>query len=330
MTDGQKIQWTLDLIQKLLDAKIGDPERLRTIKNTLETGKEVSDEEKNYLKEQFEELKNNPPETGEEIDETKISKNLIITEKLLEAEIGNRERLETIKKHLTNNESPSKEDDEYLKEKYEQLITIDDSEVQALERLDMVKKLQTAEIGNLEKLEKIQTILDQRKELSQEDESYLKTKFEQYKKITKEEPKVSPLKVSEKISTPKAFPGVNSPVTISVQVLFCFIPFLVFYAFYRIKKLRMSIVLGIVTFIPIAGVEFLIPFPYGFILSYILSWGIPIYFLVKWSREWNEMVLREQKKMFTNQKSPLDLLEERYAKGEITKEQFDKTKENLT
>jgi len=291
LTDGQKIHWTLNLIQKLLDAKIGDPERLRIIKNTLENGNKVSVEEKNYLKEKFEELKNYPPKTEKEIDKTEISKNLIMVEKLEEAEIGNYDRLETMKERMANNKSLSKEDNEYLEEKYEQLLTIDGVEAKTLEKLDMVKKLQTAEIGNKEKLEKIQAILDARKELPQEDESYLQTKFEQYKKITKEEPKVSPLKVSEKISTPKAFPGVNSPVTISVQVLFCFIPFLVIYAFYRIKKLRMSIVLGIVTFIPIAGVEFLIPFPYGFILSYILSWGIPIYFLVKWSREWNEMVL---------------------------------------
>jgi len=188
LTDGQKIQWTLDLIQKLLDAKIGDPERLRIIKNTLENGNKVSDEVKNYLKEQFEELKNNPPETVVKIDETEISKNLIITEKLLEAEIGNKDRLETIKKNLLNKESLSKEDQAYLNEKYEQLMTIDDSEVKVLERLDMVKKLQTAEIGNLEKLEKIRTILEERKELSQEDESYLQTKFEQYKKIQASKP----------------------------------------------------------------------------------------------------------------------------------------------
>ena len=191
MTDGQKIHWTLNLIQKLLDAKIGDPERLRIIKNTLENGNKVSVEEKNYLKEKFEELKNYPPKTEKEIDKTEISKNLIMVEKLEEAEIGNYDRLETMKERMANNKSLSKEDNEYLEEKYEQLLTIDGVEAKTLEKLDMVKKLQTAEIGNKEKLEKIQGILDERKELPQENEEYLQTKFEQYKKIQASNPTTS-------------------------------------------------------------------------------------------------------------------------------------------
>ncbi len=55
--DSDKVQWTLDLIEKLKAAKIGEPGRLDSIKNTVENGKTVFDTDKNYLKSKFEELK---------------------------------------------------------------------------------------------------------------------------------------------------------------------------------------------------------------------------------------------------------------------------------
>lgn len=194
MVDDKKIQWTLDLIQKLLDAKIGKPVRLHSIKNTLNDGNEVFDDDKKYLKEKFNELQeqeNNPYVVNESQKGTYIRNTLHIISKLQEAEIGNHDQLETIKNSLINNEWISKKNHEYVKDKYEQLKTIDDSEAKVIERLDIVKKLQTSEIGNKEKLEKIQIIINAREELRQEDESYLQTKFEQYKKIQASNPTTS-------------------------------------------------------------------------------------------------------------------------------------------
>lgn len=80
MTDGKKIQWTLDLIQKFLDAKIVEPARLRSIKNTLEDGNNVSDEDKNYLKEKFEQYKkiqgSKPPSTKTSSEPTSNKKDI--------------------------------------------------------------------------------------------------------------------------------------------------------------------------------------------------------------------------------------------------------------
>ncbi len=70
MTDDKKIQWTLDLIQKLLDANIGKPEILQNIKNTLDEGKEISEGYKKYLKDRFNEL--HGQETSSNIDKELI------------------------------------------------------------------------------------------------------------------------------------------------------------------------------------------------------------------------------------------------------------------
>ena len=70
------------------------------------------------------------------------------------------------------------------------------------------------------------------------------------------------------------------------------------------------IIIGIVAFIP---VQMILPFPYGLgVVAILVIAGI---FLIAKSRKKN---------------SALDLLKERYAKGEITKEEFDKMKEDLS
>ena len=70
MSDEKKTQWTLELIQKLLDANIGKPEILQNIKNTLEGGKEISEGYKKYLKDRFDEL--HGQETSSNIDKESI------------------------------------------------------------------------------------------------------------------------------------------------------------------------------------------------------------------------------------------------------------------
>ena len=108
----------------------------------------------------------------------------------------------------------------------------------------------------------------------------------------------------------------QKPVNVGVQVLFCFIPFLWIYGFYRIEKLRMAIVLGFVTALPMIGLQIVFPFPYGVGLSYILAFAIPIYFIVRWSREWNELVLsgEQENEKSIDSKSPQSILQERSIK----------------
>ena len=63
----------------------------------------------------------------------------------------------------------------------------------------------------------------------------------------------------------------------------------------------------------------------------LLDIVLPISLIVKWSKEWNTRILSNEKaeKTTPTTSSPMILLQERYAKGEITKEEFDKIKEDL-
>lgn len=77
-------------------------------------------------------------------------------------------------------------------------------------------------------------------------------------------------------------------------------------------------------------IQMILPFPYGLGLAVLFGILIPIYSIVKWSREWNTQISRgKEEDKTTYSKSPMMLLQERYAKDEITKEEFDKIKEDL-
>ena len=50
----------------------------------------------------------------------------------------------------------------------------------------------------------------------------------------------------------------------------------------------MGIVIAIGTFAATIGWSMLLPFPYGLAGNLIISIVVPIYFIRKWSKEWNE------------------------------------------
>lgn len=80
----------------------------------------------------------------------------------------------------------------------------------------------------------------------------------------------------------------QEPVNVNWQTLFCVIPYVWIWAFYRIEKLRLGIVIAIAVGVASVIVAMLHPFPYGFIGNLIISIVVPIYFIRKWSQEWNE------------------------------------------
>ena len=186
--DSDKVQWTLDLIENLRVAKIGEESRLDAIKNALENGRKVYESDKKYLQEKFKVLQETNESQTQTTDKSN-DKRLYIISKLQEAEIGNHVRLETMKETLLVDESIFTVDDQYLDEKYEQLKKADDSEVKIQKKLEMIEKLKQAEIGNSSKLDECKNALNDSGQLSDEDESYLQTKTEQYKKIHAEPPK---------------------------------------------------------------------------------------------------------------------------------------------
>ena len=82
----------------------------------------------------------------------------------------------------------------------------------------------------------------------------------------------------------------RKPVIIAWQIAFMFFPFVWIYAFYRIEKLRMGIILMIITIFPFTGIQMLFPFPYGMIMAIVIVIATPIYFVIRWSNEWNQKI----------------------------------------
>jgi len=86
--------------------------------------------------------------------------------------------------------------------------------------------------------------------------------------------------------------GERKPVSIAVQVILCIIPLIWLYGFFRIEKLMAGIAMVIAVFILAIVIQFFIPF-YGYALAWLASVILPIYYIVKWSQEWNENILNE-------------------------------------
>ena len=80
----------------------------------------------------------------------------------------------------------------------------------------------------------------------------------------------------------------QEPVNVNWQTLFCVIPYVWIWAFYRIEKLRLGIVIAVGTAVVTVSVGMLLPYPYGLIGNLIISIVVPIYFIRKWSYEWNK------------------------------------------
>ena len=84
------------------------------------------------------------------------------------------------------------------------------------------------------------------------------------------------------------------------------------------KRIGIIVAGIIVGFIVATPAQMLLPFPMGLYVGIVIWILVAIIFLV-WA-----FVLTK-----SGGKSPRSILEERYAKGEITKEEFDKMKEDL-
>jgi hypothetical protein len=79
----------------------------------------------------------------------------------------------------------------------------------------------------------------------------------------------------------------QKPVDVTLQTVFIFIPLVWIYAFYRIEQLSMGIFLFFVALAVSIVIQLVFPFPYGLIFAYVPTFAIPIYFIRKWSKEWN-------------------------------------------
>lgn len=174
----RKTELALQALDKLHESELRDSERLNAIKKALQEGKPVTESEINFLNTRYAKLQ-------QEIDHQKRTRwTMDVIKRLHEAEIGDYARLEAIKTALEEGKNVDQSEISYLKEKYKILQQIDENK-KVQWTIDTIAKLHEAEIGNYERLEKIKTALEERRNVDPEETSYLKEKFEQLLVIKK-------------------------------------------------------------------------------------------------------------------------------------------------
>ena len=60
-------------------------------------------------------------------------------------------------------------------------------------------------------------------------------------------------------------------------------------AFYRIRKFSKGLIVELIIFLSDAFVQMIIPWPFGMVFALPLTVGVPVYFVRKWTLEYNRM-----------------------------------------
>lgn len=135
----------LHMINKLLDSEIGDTGRLRLIKQNILEGKPIVESDELYFKEKYEQFA--------QIDENEKTTReaLVIIEKLKQAEIGNSERLDSIKEKLEQRIVLPIPDIRYFNEKAKELkrLQIENGFSQSASKRDSKTKMKSKFNGTI-------------------------------------------------------------------------------------------------------------------------------------------------------------------------------------
>ena len=135
----------LHMINKLLDSEIGDTDRLRLIKQNILEGKPLVESDELYFKEKYEQFA--------QIDENEKTTReaLVIIEKLKQAEIGNSERLDSIKEKLEQRIVLPISDIRYFNEKAKELkrLQIENGFSQSASKRDSKTKMKSKFNGTI-------------------------------------------------------------------------------------------------------------------------------------------------------------------------------------
>ena len=118
-------------------------------------------------------------------------------------------------------------------------------------------------------------------------------------------------------------------VNVTRMIIYSFIPILSIYAGWRIQKFWLLVVINFVLGLGISiPIQMVFPFPYGLIFSLAVVITTSVYVVKHFAEKYNERIgsITEIPK---TEDEPSSVLKMRLAKGEITKEEFDKIKEDL-
>ena len=180
---------TLELIEKLIEYDIGENERLIYLKYHIKNGKPIFETDKRFLERCIKKLEEQevPKIKPKKMENIPDEKNLNIIKQLQESEIGDPNRLESIKHDILENVTLNERDVEYLKEKFEQFSQINENEKTIRDAIKTIKALKRAEIGNVDRLESINEQLERRSPLSISDVKYFNEKAKELKKLHNEQ-----------------------------------------------------------------------------------------------------------------------------------------------
>ena len=135
----------LHMINKLLDSEIGDTGRLRLIKQNILEGKPLVESDELYFKEKYEQFA--------QIDENEKTTReaLVIIKKLKQSEIGNSERLDSIKEKLEQRIVLPIPDIRYFNEKAKELkrLQIENGFSQSASKRDSKTKMKSKFNGTI-------------------------------------------------------------------------------------------------------------------------------------------------------------------------------------
>ncbi|HYL67347.1 MAG TPA: hypothetical protein VEU72_09410 [Nitrosopumilaceae archaeon] len=206
----------IHVILQLEEARIGDHDRLESIKNSLNTGQELPESDKKYIEEQAAQLKKaiehqmladwamdfvkNLREKEKETSSYRIDKefleqastklrNVIESEKeikwtqtiisqLKEAKIGDAEKLNHISIQLKSGKNIEEMDKQYLREKEMHLRQIIDCKTKVTLTQVASKKLQEREQNHSKKIERIIHAIENGNQVSNRDLRYLNARYE--------------------------------------------------------------------------------------------------------------------------------------------------------
>ena len=74
------------------------------------------------------------------------------------------------------------------------------------------------------------------------------------------------------------------------QIIISFLPVVWIIAYYRIEKVKMGLILVLAFFGLSIGLQMLLPYPYGIIVTLVVIIPISVKYIRKWTIEWNRKV----------------------------------------
>jgi len=212
--DNKENQPILHLVLQLEEARLGDHDRLESIKRTLSSGQELPQVDRQYLGEQVSQLhetfgpilmaewerdfaqkihekkknmykidKKSLKHTSTQLkqaieNEKEIKWTLDLISQLKEIKLGSTEKLNYISRLLKSGENIGESDKQYLKEKSRYLRRVVDCKTKVTQTQNAIRKLQENEIKHSKKLEEIRQSVENGELVSEREQNYLSARYE--------------------------------------------------------------------------------------------------------------------------------------------------------